>query len=211
MTSRRKPRKEYPFCVRSAAGAVFNCTVLRFVSCGAFRSHRLYLSECSSSERISPQLVVEQLGSDVFLEVPLSIIQPRCDVRHFLAIHARWMSLLEVSPPKSTSRRKSRSTCWKLQPLLQSLLSTTESTRGICHLEAADASCLSRLVSGPLVQHTPKHDSREGYCQRYPLTRQHFLWMTHALPSVTLEAVKHGEPLAPNILEYDGALAQLGW
>lgn len=119
MTSRRKPRKEYPFCVRSAAGAVFNRIVLRLISRGAFRLRRLYLSECSSSERISPQLVVEQLESDVFLGVPLSIIQPGCDVRHFLAIQARWMSLLEVSPPKSTSRRKSRWTRWKLQLLLQ--------------------------------------------------------------------------------------------
>lgn len=49
---------------------------------------------------------------------PLSIIQPRCDVRHFLAIHARWMSLLEVSPPTSKSRRKSRRTYWRFQLLL---------------------------------------------------------------------------------------------
>lgn len=210
MISRRKPHKDYPFCVRSAASAVFNWIVLRLISSGAFRLRRLYLSRCSSSEPISPQLVVEQLKSDVFLEVPLSIIRLGCDVRHFLAIQARWMSLLEVSPPKSTSRRKSLWTCWKLQLLLQSLLSTTESTRDICHLEAGDASCLSRLASDPFVQHTPKYDSREGYCQRYPLTRQHFLWMTHALPSATLEAVKYGEPLAPNILEYDGVLAQLG-
>ena len=61
---------------------------------------------------------MEQLESDVFLGVLLSVIQPRRDVRHFLAIQARWMSLLEVSPPTSKSRRKSRRTYWRLQLLL---------------------------------------------------------------------------------------------
>ncbi|CAC9895985.1 unnamed protein product, partial [Aureobasidium pullulans] len=221
-------------------------------------AQRLPIVRCSSSERISPQLVVEKLESDVFLEVPLSIVQPGCDVRHLLAMQARWMSLLEVSPPTSKSRRKSRRTYWRLQLLLNhcslppnqpakcvtlklrmqavsldlSSLSqqhpattrveiavdcrhfsvvvlATVSRYAMCHVESCRLTW-SISTSNLFVQHTPSRDSREGYCQRYPLTRQHFLWMTHALPSVTLEAVKHGEPLAPNVLEYDGALAQLG-
>lgn len=86
----------------------------------------------------------------------------------------------------------------------------TVSRYAVCHVESCKPTW-SISTSDRFVQHTPSRDSREGYCQRYPLTRQHFLWMTHALPSVTLEAVKRGKPLAPNILEYDGALAQLGW